>query len=267
MNVDQLCEGIRLDEGARQTIKQMDIDDNRYSSLKRLLTSDKQAFYAGVKQSPCYRQLFLALFARFAVDAYADYAAKGISDDVYYDTFSDLQIWSRKCYQDYGVYGIEEYGWLQEHVQLALFRLGRLQFQPIALDHDVEASGRTFGKGQLVLNVHIPEGGPLDEQSVGQSFEQAKTFFRGIRAVFVCQSWLLFPQLSEVLPPDSNILKFQRSFTVYQTDTDSKQAEERIFGQVCADPSLYEERTSLQQSSKAYLMAGNKLGSGYGIKF
>ncbi|CAM4068569.1 acyltransferase domain-containing protein [Paenibacillus alkaliterrae] len=251
MNLDQLCEGVRLDESARQTINQIQIDDNSYSSLKRRLISDRQAFFETVKQSLSYRQMFLALFARFAVDAYEEYAAKGISDDIYYDTFSDLRLWSAKCYQDYGVYGIVEYQWLQEHVRLRLFRLGRLQFQPIALDHEAVVEGRKFGKGELVLNVHIPEGGPLDEHSVGQSFEQAKTFFRGIPSIFVCQSWLLFPQLSEVLPPASNILKFHNQFVIYEVDRGAKQAEERIFNKVSADPSLYEERTSLQQSAKA----------------
>jgi hypothetical protein len=267
MNLDQLCEGIQLDEGARQTINRIHIDDKNYNQRKQQFISDRLAFFDCVKQSPSYRETFLALFARFAVDAYEEYRARGISDDIYYDTFSDLQIWCKKCYQDFGVYGIEEYGWLQEHVQLRLFRLGRLQFQPIALDQDVKAEGRKFRKGELALNVHIPEGGPLDEQSVERSFRVAQAFFRGIPSIFVCQSWLLYPQLSEVLPPTSNILKFQKNFVVYEVDREAKQAEERIFNRVCEDPSLYEERTSLQQSAKAYLMAGNQLGNGYGIRF
>lgn len=266
MNLEQLCKGLQLNDGAIFAIKQIEINDCLYSSYKRLLNSDIQAFYTSVKQSPSYRQLFLALFARFAVDAYSDYAAKGISDDVYFDTFSDLRIWSAKCYRDNGVYGIDEYEWLQEHVRLALFRLGRLQFQPIALDHEVEACGRTFSKGQLVLNVHIPEGEPLDEHGVERSFELAKHFFRGIPPVFVCQSWLLYPQLNEVLPPNSNIMKFQRSFDVYKTDLTAKQAEERIFGKVCADPSLYETKTTLQHNARIYLLAGRPLGFGYGIR-
>ncbi|MDQ6419684.1 acyltransferase domain-containing protein [Paenibacillus sp. LHD-117] len=267
MNLYQLCEGIQLDEGARQTINQFHIDDKSYNQRKLQFISDRFAFFDSVKESPSYRETFLALFARFAVDAYEEYRSRGISDDIYYDTFSDLQIWCKKCYQDFGVYGIEEYGWLQEHVQLRLFRLGRLQFQPISLDQDVKAEGRKLSKGELALNVHIPEGESLDGQSVERSFEMAKSFFRGISSTFVCHSWLLYPQLSEVLPPTSNILKFQKNFVIYEVDHDAKQAEERIFNRVCEDPSLYEERTSLQQSAKAYLMAGNQLGNGYGVIF
>ncbi|OUS77284.1 hypothetical protein B1748_09080 [Paenibacillus sp. MY03] len=267
MNLDQLCEGIRLDEGAGQTINQIHIDDKIYNQRKQQFISDRLAFFDSVKQSPSYREMFLALFARFAVDAYKEYKVRGISDDIYYDTFSDLQLWCNKCYRDFGVYGIEQYGWLQEHIRLRLFRLGRLQFQPLALDHDVIAEGRKFGKGELVLNVHIPEGDPLDRQSVDRSFELAKTFFRGIPSIFVCHSWLLYPQLKEVLPPTSNILKFQENFVIYKVDHDAKQAEERIFNLVSNDPSHYEEKTSLQQSARAYLMAGNPLGNGYGIRF
>ncbi|MFB9327808.1 acyltransferase domain-containing protein [Paenibacillus aurantiacus] len=267
MNVEQLCEGIKLEEGARQTIRRVLIDDQRYEQRKQQFISDRAALFDSVKLLPSYRETLLALFARLAVDAYAEYKVRGISDDIYFDTFSDLQIWSKKCYRDFGVYGIEEYGWLQEHVRLRLFRLGRLQFQPIALEQGVRAEGRTLGRGELALNVHIPEGGPLDEQSAERSFDMAKTFFRGIPSIFVCQSWLLDPQLSEVLPPTSNILKFQKNFVVYQVDRDARQAEERIFNRVCEDPSLYEAQTSLQQSAKGYLMAGNRLGSGYGIRF
>lgn len=88
--------------------------------------------------------------------------------------------------RDYGEYGIEEYNWMKEHVQLRLFRLGRLQFQPLALNSDVVINGQKVVKDQIVLNVHIPSGEPLDPQSVEKSFVLARAFLEEyLRCMFV----------------------------------------------------------------------------------
>lgn len=84
--------------------------------------------------------------------------------------------------------------------------------------------------------------------------------------MYVCHSWLLYPELSEVLSVDSNIIQFQKHFYIYDVDAASREAEQRIFNQLKDNPFEYEEQTSLQRSAKAYLVAGHKLGSGYGIK-
>ncbi|UVI30443.1 acyltransferase domain-containing protein [Paenibacillus spongiae] len=266
MNLKQLCEGIKLDPDARQILYDYQMDEPQYQACKKQFYANRYAFFEKVKQTAGYRQLFLYLYARFAADVHEEYRLRGIDDEIYFDTFSDIQIWCLTCKRDYGEYGIEEYHWLQEHIQLRLFRLGRLQFQPSALERTLEVDGRTVFKNQIVLNVHIPSGESLESRSVEESFERARSFFRGITPVFTCHSWLLYPGLSEVLPQGSNILQFQKEFIIYETDCESNQAEQRIFNQPRSDRSQYEEHTTLQRSAKAYLLAGNKLGNGSGIK-
>lgn len=266
MNLKQLCEGIQLDPIAQQVIYQFQMDEKDYREHKQHFDNDRFSFFETVKKEENYRELFLYLFARFAVDAHEEYRIREIDDAVYFHTFLDIAIWCDTCKRDFGEYGIEEYHWLQEHVQLRLFRLGRLQFQPFALDRDVEVNGKKLWKNQIVLNVHIPSGEPLELESVEHSFELARTFFRGIAPIFICHSWLLYPGLSNILKPDSNILTFQKQFFIYDVDYDSSEAEQRIFNKVSSDRSLYEEQTGLQRSAKAFLLAGNKLGSGFGIK-
>ncbi|MHA0857259.1 hypothetical protein [Paenibacillus sp. CMAA1364] len=117
-----------------------------------------------------------------------------------------------------------------------------------------------------MLNVHIPTGEPLLAEAVEESFELARAFFRGISPVFICHSWLLDSDLSDILNPESNIIQFQSHFYIYDVDKSSKEAEQRIFSKESDNPSTYEENTQLQRHAKAYLMAGSKLGSGYGIK-
>lgn len=266
MKLKPFCEGIQLSSPAQEVVYGYSMSDEEYQSYKQHFYNNRFSFFERVKQAPEYRVLFLYLYVRFAVDAYDEYQIRGIDDEVYFDTFSDIQVWCLNCNRDFGEYGIEEYNWLQEHVQLRLFRLGRLQFQPFSFDRDIELQGRMIYKNQVVLNVHIPEGEPLDPHRTRESFEKAKAFFRGITPVFICHSWLLYPQLDEILPSDSNIIQFQNEFHIYDVDPDSREAEQRIFMNVSSDPSSYEERTTLQRKAKAYLIAGNKLGSGLGIK-
>lgn len=113
----------------------------------------------------------------------------------------------------YGSPGMGKGYWITHHLASHLFRLGRLQFQrawPKHLTGLVPA-------GAAVLDVHIPEDGRLSLQACDESFATARAFFArhfpadGARW-FVCSSWLLDPQLAEILPEDSNIVSFQRRF-------------------------------------------------------
>jgi hypothetical protein len=70
-----------------------------------------------------------------------------------------------------------------------------------------------------LLMVHVPPTGPLDPVVSEQSIAAAARLFPQWYPDeplygFVCPSWLLDPQLAEYLPADSNILTFQRRFTI-----------------------------------------------------
>lgn len=91
--------------------------------------------------------------------------------------------------------------WLTLHVRGGLYELGRLQHH----------------RGDGVIDLHIPESGPLTPEAVDASLDQARVFFpRCFPAerytAFACGSWLLDPQLREYLPEDSNIVRFQQRF-------------------------------------------------------
>ncbi len=256
MNIHTFCEGIQLDSEARQLVESYQMKEAEYQAYKRLFYADRKSFYEQVKRNEPYRLLFLYLYVRLAIDAYEAYEARGISQDIYFATFHDIQIWCAVCKKSYGEYGLEEYQWLQEHIRLQLFRLGRLQFQPYTFSRE---------NNQTVLNVHIPEGDPLHPDLVQDSYAQAKAFFKDIPPMFICSSWLLYPGLHDILPASSNILAFQSDYELYEIHHEARQAEERIFGKLCDDPADYEEQTSLQRRAKSYLLAGHKLGNGSGI--
>ncbi|MFC9692315.1 acyltransferase domain-containing protein [Kribbella sp. NPDC056951] len=93
---------------------------------------------------------------------------------------------------------------------------------------DFEIGRHSFTRTQLglgdgvaghLLMVHVPPTGPLDATVSEQSIAAAVRLFPQWypdEPLFglVCPSWLLDPQLAEYLPEDSNILTFQRRFTI-----------------------------------------------------
>ena len=83
--------------------------------------------------------------------------------------------------------------------------------------------------------------------------------------MYVCDSWLLEPELRTLLKEGSNILEFQKWFEIVSIDKNCRQAEERIFRKVQDNPADYSEETSLQKAAKRYLMDGGQLGCGIGI--
>ncbi len=93
---------------------------------------------------------------------------------------------------------------------------GRIAAEPAAL----EPGGwdKRLTTGDAVLALHIPAGAPLAFEACRDSFQRADAFYpryfadqpapRGV----VCGSWLFNPDLSDLLPPESNIVRFQQAF-------------------------------------------------------
>lgn len=86
--------------------------------------------------------------------------------------------------------------WIEVVWSGRLAELGRLQFE---------------SRDGSVLAVHIPESGPLTPAACDASFARAREVFPDHRLAS-CHSWLLDPALADVLPGDSNIVRFQRRF-------------------------------------------------------
>ena len=135
---------------------------------------------------------------------------------------------------------------------------------------EAEGNGRRYLAGTPMLDVHIPAGEPLDTEAALAAMNRAPEFFRRYFhrefPLLHCHSWLLGPELKEVLPEGSRILRFQNLFTVYQTDHLHRQAEERIFGFLSDDAGRYPEGNSLQRAAKGYLLEGKKFSMGAGIR-
>jgi hypothetical protein len=146
----------------------------------------------------------------------------------------------------YGVAGLDKASWLSHHFHGELYELGRLQFE---LQRDA-------------LNLHIPATGPLTPQACDESLALARSFFAEhfpdpSRRRIVCTSWLLDEQLADYLPGGSNIMAFQRRFTITEDAiVDDHEPLRFIFRRVPPDLADLPRETTLQRALLDHLERG-----------
>lgn len=150
-----------------------------------------------------------------------EYEKKGISEDILTDTLKDITRWSYTWSEIKNNLCLYELKWLSYHLQLKIFKLGRLQFFMDKAKNDYP--DLNIKKGDNVLAVHIPSDGALDIEKCLQSFCMAKEFFKKYfpefnYTYFSCHSWLLDDSLKSILPESSNIIKFGNLFTKVSQD-------------------------------------------------
>lgn len=213
----------------------------------------------------------LSCYANFGWELQKEYEVRKIPSKIYWDTMSDLGIWSEHCRRKTGALGLLNIGWLNLHMRLRLFRIGRLQFETAVFE--AEEGRNQLADGVQVLQVHIAEGQPLDHAACLESYRMAPLFFEEhpefhfTPKAFLCYSWLLHPNLREVLPPTANIIRFQSDYQIIYQDDDNTQTLERVFDIDKKNDStpVFPQNTSLQKKVKAYLDQGGVLGSGEGL--
>lgn len=266
MNLSIFCEKISLPGEGKKIILQIEreISPEKYQSYCEAYRKDYRFFIKQVREQQNYRQLFLYLYCKMACDTYETYQEKKIPEEIFWDTFYDITLWCKACFEEYGEYGIDEYNWFFRHINLTIFRLGRLEFEKMPSPYDLQTPQGSVKKGQDIISIHIPEGDKLTPEVCRESIEEGRRFW-GEKYIYFCHSWLLFPGLSKLLDSHSNILKFQELFSIREIDYQEREAEWRIFGTVKRVISQYPENTSLQKKAKEYLLSDHALGRGFGI--
>jgi len=172
------------------------------------------------------------------------HAERGLTDEESWATLQDLP---RHAHLDrllHGSPGLRTGWWVELAFSGRLFELGRLQFEP----------------RDGFLNVHVPEeGGPLTPAACDASFARARELFPEQREAR-CTSWLLDPQLAELLPETSNIVRFQRRFELlHEGDVEDARVLEFVFHTLDPDLDTLPQETSLQRAIVAHLRGGGHL--------
>ena len=215
--------------------------------------------------------MMLAVGLLLGLNAHGTYRKKGISDEIYYASMRELTVWSKTCLRETGKIGFYEWGWFENFLDASIVRLGRLEFHEVKFREGAEweKNGFTVRGGDKVINMHIPEDGPLEPDAVQDAFRRAYRYFgRSGPAFFVCDSWLLWPGNYDFLGPDSRIRAFMDNFDLIGRH-DVKNCGDlwRVFGRRGSwEPAALPRRTELQRRMADYLEKnGNVTGTGYGV--
>ena len=120
-------------------------------------------------------------------------------------------------------------------------------------------------QGDPVLDIHIPEDGKMDFAECGESLRQAREFFeyyfpeRPAAVAFVCGTWFFDAQYRQMLPPTSNIVRFQREFYLHPLLSYEREPLWRVFGCVPEDLSAAPRDTALRRGMLDFKQAGGQL--------
>lgn len=265
MNIQEIMKRINLPQEAQNMVEKYPMEEERYQNQRQLFYKDSKTFFEKWEKTEERFQWILCFYLKLACEVYEEYKEKRISDSVFDDTFYDIAIWCEECYRKYGVYGLEEAPWVANSLKMKLFRLGRLQFEPMVLQTELGNEKLKLKKGSRVLNIHIPAGEKMDYDACLSSIKMAEEFFGDTYEAYICDSWLLSPVLKELLPETSNIVRFQNLFRIVKVYHDYPQAEGRIFKDIREDKENYQEDSSLQRKVKKYVLSGKDIGIGVGM--
>lgn len=216
------------------------------------------------------RCFWIFVYMATVPDIRAWHHARGIADEISWDTLADLGRHVRLYRGRSGSTGLDTPWWIALHFQGSIYALGRLQFQmyrlktgpggPLFWYEDSKEDG--FRRGDRAIGLHIPESGSLTPEACDDSFKRARLFFERqfpeyADAVVTCTSWLLDEQLTEYLKPESNIIQFQRRFELVPGAMDSDtSAFHFVFGHKPEQIDQLTPRTTLERAMVQHVKNG-----------
>ncbi len=217
----------------------------------------------------------LAAVLRAAEYTRKKYTEAGIPEKIFDDTFRDVGYWCGNDFERYGEEGLRNVKWLSKHLTMRIFRLGRLQFEfsrfaivpKAGLKKIAACPCRPF---ERCIAVHVPQGGKLFFEECLASFAAADAFFAEYYAnyryrTYNIVSWLLDPELKNVLGENSNIVRFASLFGILGRTADSDMNERRVFG-YAKDRASYSPRNALERYTLARILEDKPLYSYHGYR-
>ena len=118
--------------------------------------------------------------------------------------------------------------------------------------------------GDVMLDAHIPGHMPLTVELCAASYARARELFATHypeyqAKCFHCHSWMMSPELAEVMKPGANVLLFQQPYLRYPVPTKGEAVLNFVFFLRYTTFADLPEDTSLQRALKARYLAGERL--------
>lgn len=189
---------------------------------------------------------------------YEKYQQLGISDEIYASTMKCFTRFIQERWNGYHEWSFDRDWWSYRQIAMTIFRLGELEYE------------MKNKNNEKYISLHIPSDANLLIDKVCESLFFAQQFFKQYfseysNVEYRCHSWLLSPALKKLLPPTSNILKFQSLFTIINEDYSSSGYIEWVYKRKYQDYRELPENTTLQRNLKQFLISGNLVSIGLGI--
>lgn len=241
-------------------------NDENFDFLKMLDDIKQLSLKVKINESTAYMLFLLAL----APELHKKYLEKGYSDALFYDTLMDLNYKLEECRLVKGEIGTFVPKWYKGFFEMKIFALGRLQFEINYTWFDCDVKGKHIPKGTKVLSVHIPRTGTrLEHSAVIDSYQKAREFFKDEfdEIIFICNSWLLYPENRKILKDGSNLAQFYDDFTIVNSGEYQNYGEVwRLFDcQYDGNPDNLPNDSSLRRAYIERIKGNKPIGHGTGI--
>ncbi len=265
MTAERLCKLIGLNPNVQQQVIRFSRDFDfsavqtwleDFRSLEKMKESRKQLQrYLGEDEG---NLKILSCMLKGAADLHAFYQDKNIEEEIYFATMRAFTRFLEECYERTGTYAFDRAWWTTRQAGGHLFRIGELEYEITAMD------------GSPVISIHIPSDADFRREACDASLSRAKEFFarhfpqyNGCR--YICHSWLLAPELQDMLAPDSNILNFQKRFQITVNGQSDLEFIEWVYKTYEKEFHSLPEQTQLQRNLKKFLLGGGMLSDALGV--
>jgi hypothetical protein len=243
---------------------------NKNESLSEMLSFSQQV---SQKTNVSVYVMYALVLIFMAEVSKIHYQKKEISSSIWKDNFLDLKYKLNECKLVKGVWGIFVPEWYLGFFNVSRFSFGKLQFEITDFGYKYDKNGVLLNQESAVINIHIPRTGTrLTPQDVDDACETATQFFKEKYAildppVFVCNSWLLYPENKKVLKQTSNLYSFISRFEIIKVEEypDYKETWRLFDCEYTGDPSCLPADSSFRRAYIDWMKHGKKTGWGYGV--
>ena len=203
--------------------------------------------------------------------------------NIEYRNFDNNQITLQKyninllCTNDKIKYDIDEIRfsqmmWGSYFMKGNLIQIGRLQYE--VNSKNFNKLDKYFKEKHQCIYIHIPKDKDLNEREVNESLCLADKYIKKYyselkneKLAYYTKTWLLSPEVKEILSNDSNIVKFQSMFNIIEFEENIDDFLNFVFDAVM-EKEYYKdlpEKTTLQKGLKRKLLNNEILHLGLGV--
>ncbi|MBR2363684.1 MAG: DUF5596 domain-containing protein [Lentisphaeria bacterium] len=223
--------------------------------------------------------------------AFETYREKNIPEEILLENLLDAPIWLEYHMENYSHPGFQWriVEWCRTLWEGNVLKFGRLQLETAGVYKEEYNTYRTkegkivfaseneagkeweclLSKGDRIVSIHIPASGPLKKELCIESFRRMREYLAkyrpdiGYKAVR-CSSWLLDPQLQQILPTHSNILAFQTLGHIRASGTFETETVGRVFGEKAKAEGInaVPHKTDMQKRLAAFAAEGGRFDNG-----